>query len=208
MTFQLLLGFVAACALLALTPGPNMALIVANTATHGLGAGLVTLAGTSTGLVLLVAVAAVGMTSVIVFMSEWFDVLRWIGACYLAWLGVQQLRSWWRSRKLAAPPPAPHGSPRVWYWQGVGVSLSNPKVLFFLGAFLPQFIDPAASAVWQLSILAVLFVAVLVAVDVGYTLAVAGARAKFDAARLRVLDGVAGVLLLIGGAALAMTRRP
>ena len=208
MSYQLLLGFVAACVLLALTPGPNMALIIANTATHGLRAGLVTLAGTSTGLIVLVAVAALGMTSVIVFMSEWFDVLRWIGACYLAWLGVQQLRSWWRRRTLTTLPQAPPGSQRTWYLQGVGVSLSNPKVLFFLGAFLPQFIDPAASAVWQLCVLAVLFVSVLVAVDVGYTLAVAGARAKFDAARLRMLDGVAGVLLLIGGAALAMTRRP
>jgi threonine/homoserine/homoserine lactone efflux protein len=208
MSYQFLLGFVAACVLLALTPGPNMALIVANTATHGLRAGLVTLAGTSTGLILLVAVAALGMTSVVVFMSEWFDVLRWIGACYLAWLGVQQLRSWWRNRKVAILPPAPPGSARTWYLQGVGVSLSNPKVLFFLGAFLPQFIDPAASAVWQLSVLAVLFVTVLVAVDVGYTFAVAGARAKFDAARLSVLDGVAGALLLAGGAALAMARRP
>lgn len=208
MSYQLLLGFVAACVLLALTPGPNMALIIANTATHGLRAGLVTLAGTTTGLILLVAVAALGMTSVVVFMSEWFDVLRWVGACYLAWLGVQQLRSWWRNRKVTVLPPAPAGSRRTWYLQGVGVSLSNPKVLFFLGAFLPQFIDPAASAVWQLSILAVLFVTVLVAVDVGYTFAVASARAKFDAARLRTLDSVAGALLLAGGAALAMTRRP
>jgi len=208
MSYQIVFGFAAACVLLALTPGPNMALIVANTATHGLRAGLVTLAGTSTGLIVLVAVAALGMTSVVVFMSEWFDVLRWIGACYLAWLGVQQLRSWWRGRGAGTLPAASPGRPRTWYLQGVGVSLSNPKVLFFLGAFLPQFIDPGASAVWQLSILAVLFVAVLVAVDVGYTFAVAGARAQFDAARLRVLDGVAGVLLLIGGVALAMARRP
>ncbi len=56
--------------------------------------------------------------------------------------------------------------------------------------------------------LAVLFVAVLAAVDVAYTLAVARARATFDAARLRLLDGAAGVLLLLGGLALAMARRP
>lgn len=208
MGYQVLLGFVAACALLALTPGPNMALIVGNTAAHGLRAGLVTLAGTSTGLIVLVAVAALGMTSVVVFMSEWFDVLRWIGACYLAWLGIQQLRSWWHNRSATALTPAAQGSPRIWYLQGVGVSLSNPKVLFFLGAFLPQFIDPAASAVWQLSILAAVFVSILVAVDVGYTFAVAGARTRFNVARMRMLDGVAGVLLLVGGAALAMTRRP
>ena len=88
------------------------------------------------------------------------------------------------------------------------VSLSNPKVLLFLGAFLPQFIDPARDAVWQLSLLAVLFVVVLAAVDVAYTLAVARARATLDAARLRLLDGAAGVLLLLGGLALAMARKP
>jgi homoserine/homoserine lactone efflux protein len=88
------------------------------------------------------------------------------------------------------------------------VSLSNPKVLLFLGAFLPQFLDPARDPVAQLTVLAVLFVAVLAAVDVGCTLAVAKARTTFDAARLRLLDGAAGVLLLLGGLALAMARRP
>lgn len=208
MSLQVLLAFVAACFLLALTPGPNMALIIANTASHGLRAGLTTLAGTSTGLILLVAVAALGMTSVVVFLSEWFDILRWVGACYLVWLGLQQLRSWWLSRGATGlPQPAP-GSHRRWFVQGLGVSLSNPKVLFFLGAFLPQFVDATGDPVWQLSVLAVLFVLVLVAVDLAYTFAVAGARTRIDAARLRVLDGVAGVLLIIGGAALAMARRP
>ena len=79
----------------------------------------------------------------------------------------------------------------------------------FLGAFLPQFVDPARDPVWQLSVLAVLFVVVLVLVDVGYTFAVARARATFDnKAKLRFLDGAAGVLLLLGGLALAMARRP
>jgi len=81
-------------------------------------------------------------------------------------------------------------------------------VLLFLGAFLPQFIDPAGDPVGQLTMLAVLFVGVLAAVDIGYTVVVARARAKLDATRLRLLDGAAGVLLLLGGLALAMTRRP
>jgi homoserine/homoserine lactone efflux protein len=91
---------------------------------------------------------------------------------------------------------------------GLLVSLSNPKVILFLGAFLPQFVDPAGDAVRQLAVLAVLFVVVLTAVDVATTLAVARARASFDRARLRLLDGAAGVLLLLGGLALAMLRRP
>ena len=208
MSVQLLLAFAATCVLLALTPGPNMALIVANTASHGLRAGLATLAGTATGLVLLVTAAAIGMTSVVVLMAAWFDVLRWIGACYLAWLGLQQLRSWWRNRTVSAAPELRPGSGRKWYLQGVGISLSNPKVLFFLGAFLPQFVDASGNVPVQLAIFAAMFVAILVAVDLGYTLMIAGARERFSSARLRMLDGVSGLLLLVGGAALAMTRRP
>ena len=94
------------------------------------------------------------------------------------------------------------------YFEGVLVSLSNPKVLLFLGAILPQFIDPARDPVFQLLVLAVLFVVILAAVDIAYTLMVARARATFNATRLRLLDGAAGVLLLLGGLALAMARRP
>lgn len=102
-------------------------------------------------------------------------------------------------------PPLLRGS---CYLQGLIVSLSNPKVILFLGAFLPQFVDPTADPVGQLTVLAVLFVAVLAAVDVGTTLAVSRARTTFGAARLRLLDATAGVLLLLGGLALAIMRRP
>lgn len=208
MSTQLLMAFVATCILLALTPGPNMALIVANTASHGLRAGLATLSGVATGLVLLVAAAAAGMTSVVVFMAAWFDILRWVGACYLAWLGFQQLRSWWRNRALPDVPAVPPGSRGKWYLKGLGISLSNPKVLFFLGAFLPQFVDASGDVAGQLTVLSILFVVILTSVDLASTLMVAGARERFSAARMRVLDGVSGVLLLVGGAALAMMRRP
>jgi homoserine/homoserine lactone efflux protein len=207
MSPEIILAFIAACILLGLTPGPNMSLILANTLSHGLGAGMVTLAGTSTGLSLLVAGAALGMSSAMVFMSDWFDVIRWVGALYLVYLGARQLWLFLRRGAGDALPLAP-GSRGSWYVQGLLVSLSNPKVLLFLGAFLPQFLDPARDPVWQLSVLAVLFVVVLVSVDVGYTLAVARARATFTKAKLRVLDGAAGVLLLLGGLALAMVRKP
>ncbi len=207
MSVQILLTFIAACILLGLTPGPNMSLILANTLSSGLRAGLVTLAGTTTGLALLVAAAAAGMSSVMVFMSDWFDVIRWIGALYLVYLGARQLWAL-RRRAMTGVAALPRALGANLYLEGVLVSLSNPKVLLFLGAFLPQFVDPTRDAVWQLSVLAVLFVTVLAAVDVAYTLAVARARATFDAARLRLLDGAAGVLLLLGGLALALARRP
>jgi threonine/homoserine/homoserine lactone efflux protein len=206
MSPEILLTFVAACILLGVTPGPNMSLILANTLSSGLRAGLVTLTGTTTGLALLVAAAAAGMSSVMVFMSEWFDVIRWIGALYLVYLGARQL--WlFRCRASGAALPRRVAGANL-YFEGLLVSLSNPKVLLFLGAFLPQFVDPARDPLSQLWVLAVLFVVVLAAVDVAYTLLVARARATFDTARLRMLDGAAGVLLLLGGLALAMARRP
>ena len=206
MSVEVLLAFIAACILLGLTPGPNMSLIVANTLTTGLGAGLYTLAGTTTGLALLVGAAVMGMSSIMVFMSEWFDVLRWVGALYLVYLGARQLWQFWRQhRGSLAVVPAAGGN---CFLQGLLVSLSNPKVMLFLGAFLPQFIDPGTAAVGQLTLLAVLFVVVLAAVDIGYTLVLARARTTLSTARLRLLDGVAGLLLLLGGAILASMRRP
>lgn len=207
MSGQVLFAFIVACVLLALTPGPNMALTMANTLNGGLRGGLLTLAGTTTGLAALVAAAAAGMTSVMVFMSTWFDVIRWVGAVYLVYLGIRQL---WRLRAPLRPVDGGAIKSRHLnrYAQGLLVSLSNPKVILFLGAFLPQFVDPHADAASQLFILAGLFVAVLAAVDVGTVLLVAKARATFSRAGLRMFDAASGVLLLLGGAALAALRRP
>jgi threonine/homoserine/homoserine lactone efflux protein len=208
MSIEVLVAFIAACVLLGLTPGPNMALIMANTLRCGLRAGLTTLTGTATGLALLVTAAAVGMTSVMVFMSAWFDTVRWVGALYLIYLGARQLMGA-RERVGAARMSGPsRGSGSNWYLQGLIVSLSNPKVILFLGAFLPQFVDPRAEPTRQLTVLAVLFVVVLGSIDVVTTLVVARVRTALNEARLRLLDGAAGVFLLLGGLALAVMRRP
>ncbi|MGE0766716.1 MAG: LysE family translocator [Hyphomicrobiaceae bacterium] len=214
MTSTLFIAYVATCILLAVTPGPNMALIISATLAGGLAGGIATLLGTLTGLTILVAIAALGMTSIMVLMAEWFDVIRWLGAVYLVVLGMRQLWQWWRSRRLAAgaatdiSPASAAVSASGRYIQGVAVSLSNPKVLLFLGAFFPQFVNPDLAPGPQLAILAVLFVVVLTAVDISYTLALARARARIDMARLRALDAFSGVLLVAGGLVLATARRP
>ena len=215
MTATVLAAFVATCVLLAVTPGPNMALIIAATLSGGLAGGLATLAGTMTGLIVLVAVAAIGMTSVMLLMAEWFDVIRWAGAVYLVFLGARQLWGWWRTRRAATTigdavqlPAARATSLGGRFAQGVAVSLSNPKVLLFLGAFFPQFVNPGAAPGPQLALLAVLFVVVLTAVDVSYTVALARARATIDMRRLRLLGGLSGLLLVAGGLVLATARRP
>ncbi len=209
MSLSILAGYTAACILLAITPGPNMALIVATTLGSGLRAGLVTLAGTLTGLTILVSTAAIGMSSVMVFMSEWFELIRWVGAIYLIVLGARQLRDYFRrsGRELAeARPVAP--SSGTHYGHGLMVALSNPKVLLFLGAFFPQFVTPGSSVPLQLTVLAAIFIATLALVDLTYTFGVARARETLDPRRLKGLDLVSGLLLVAGGLVLATARRP
>lgn len=208
MSFEVLLAFAGACVLLALTPGPMMSLILANVAAHGLHAGLWTIAGSLVGLSLLVTAATVGMTSLMVFMSEWFDVIRWIGALYLAWLGFERLKRVCQGNPASLESAAPAPGGRSWFFQAMAVSLSNPKVLLFLGAFLPQFVNTQDNVGLQLAILAATFVIVIGISDVAYTLAVGKARDLIAGNRARLLDGVSGTLLLFGGAVLATARRP
>jgi homoserine/homoserine lactone efflux protein len=207
MSTTLFLAFMATCVLLAVTPGPNMSLIVANTLAGGMRTGFITLAGSGTGLAILSTTAAIGMSSMMALMADWFDVVRWAGALYLVFLGAMQVRSYWRRRDDMSYAP-PQVSARNAYMQGLLVSLSNPKVLLFLGAFFPQFLDSAYPAGPQLALLAATFVLTLLVVDSCYTYAIGRARAAFDMKRLAVMDGIAGGLLIAGGLVLATARRP
>ena len=204
MSPEIFIAFVAACWLLAWTPGPTMSLIFANVASCGLTAGLWTLAGNIVGLTVLVTLAALGMSSLMAFVSEWFDWLRWIGAVYLVWLGVQRLSRVW-SGELSLDTGQVRG--RHWFGQAVTVCLSNPKVLLFLGAFLPQFVNTEAPIVPQLWILGATFVIVIGVADLISMLVFARVRGVF-LRRARVLEAVSGGLLLAGGLALAAARRP
>jgi len=87
-SYSVMLAFAAACALLALTPGPNMSLMIANTTSHGTRAGFWTLAGNSTGLSVLILGVIFGLGTIMAFVAQWFDWIRLVGAVYLIWLGA------------------------------------------------------------------------------------------------------------------------
>ena len=204
MSIELYLAFVAASAILAATPGPSVSLIIANGASFGLRGGLLTVAGGVTGVVLLVTGATLGMSAVMALMADWFDLLRWTGAAFLVWLGMNRLWKAWKNEPAAQPPVA---SGRRWYWQGLAVSLSNPKILLFLGAFFPQFVDRDASLAGQLWLLAVTFIVIVTLIDGAYAVLAGTARAWITQKRVRLADSVTGVLLIFGGLWLATARR-
>lgn len=203
MTLDLYLAFVAAVVVLVLIPGPNVALIVANAVAHGPRTGLVTVAGTTSAMVLQLGLTVAGMTALLTLLAEWFEVLRWAGVAYLVYLG-------WRA--WTAPPvdltrtaPEPKSARAIWL-RGFLVSLTNPKTLVFYGAFLPQFVAPGADPAGPLTLLAVTFVVVAGLLDAVWALGAARFRRAL-AVEGRLRNRITGLLLIGAGAGLALARR-
>ncbi len=202
MDFGLYAAFILATVLLALFPGPNMALIVSNSVAYGTRWGLLSLAGTSTALAIQLAAVAVGMSTLLATAGEWFDVLRWMGAAYLVWIGVQT----WRAPPPDLAPVAVRGrSVGRTVGRGVFVSLTNPKVLLFFGAFFPQFVSPHRPLGVQLLVLSVTFLVIVSALDAIWA-TLAGRMRGWIARQGRLLNRISGGMLVGAGVGLALAR--
>jgi homoserine/homoserine lactone efflux protein len=204
MPLDLYLAFVAACAILIAIPGPNVALIVANSVAHGARYGLITVAGTSSAVVVHLALTVLGATAVLSFLAASFDWLRWLGVVYLVWLGIAAWRA--PAVDLAQVRPQARSARRI-LARGFLVGLTNPKTLLFYGAFLPQFITPGPTAADQLLLLAVTFLVVAVVLDSAWAL-LAGRLRALLMAHVRLRNRLTGGLLVGAGVGLALARRP
>ena len=173
MSIELYLAFVAASAALIAIPGPNVALIVANSVAHGRRYGLLTVAGTSAAMVPQLALTVLGMTGALSLASHVFEWVRWAGVAYLVWLGIQAWRAPAVDLTKVAPQPR---SGRAIFARGFLVSLTNPKTLLFYGAFFPQFVAAGADLGPQLALLSATFLAVAGALDGCWALAAARLR--------------------------------
>lgn len=152
------LVFVGACFALVAVPGPAVLFIVARSVSGGYRAGLVTAAGIGLGNLAHAIGAAFGVSAVVASMPWAMDVVRYLGAAYLVYLGVRALMA---SGEGKGDGRAARGvrSGRTDFVKGIFVALLNPKVILFLLAFLPQFVDAERAAVWvQLLVLGSAFV--------------------------------------------------
>ena len=202
MNWHLFAGFLLITIVLLLTPGPIVTLVISTAATRGVRAGLVTVAGTSTGNAVLLAAIALGLNWVLGHAVYLFELLRWAGAAYLIWLGVRA----WRN---AGPATQPTGGDHVHFWQGFLVALSNPKTLAFFTAFLPQFVDPARPAARQLAVMCAVTAMLAALTDSGWAVASGLGRTWFaSGARARLLGRLSGLTLIGGGIWLSLSRRP
>ncbi len=196
-------GFILATCVLIMIPGPNMALIVANSMAYGARYGLITVAGTTSAMVPQLLLTGLGLSGALAMLGLWFAWLRWAGVAYLLYLGIRQ----WRAPPLdLSQARAQPRSAMAIYRRALLVSLTNPKTLLFYGAFLPQFISPQRDPAAQMTVLAVTFVTVAVVLDSLWALL--AARARFLLGRHgRLRNRISGGLLIGAGLGLALAHR-
>jgi threonine/homoserine/homoserine lactone efflux protein len=202
MSLELYLAYVTACVVVAVIPGPVVALVVGNSLAHGTRAGLLNVAGAQLALSIMIATLVVGLAALVATTGWWFDWLRLAGAVYLVWIGWKMLRAGAREVGLA-PAPAPRGG---FFLQGFLVMMSNPKMLLFFGAFIPQFVDPRGDYAGQVALLGVTAMLVAMLSDGGYAIVTGRARALLSRRRTRLLARLGGSCLISGGIWLALAR--
>ena len=203
MSLQVYLAFVAACIALALLPGPIVTLLIANGLRHGTRAALTNILGVQVALLIVIGILAVGLTTLMATMGYWFDWVRFAGAAYLVWLGIKLIRSPVEGIEAGAPPPPPRGG---FFLQGFVVALSNPKLLVFFGAFIPQFMDMNQDHLSQVLLLGVTFMVLAGLTDAIYALLAGRVRTIFSARRTRLVSRISGSVMIGGGIWLALTR--
>lgn len=199
-------AYVIACAAVVIVPGPTVTVIIANSLRHGARAGLMNVAGTQAGLAIMLIVLALGLETIVRQLGEVFFWVKLAGAAYLVWLGI---KLWRAGGTLINPDNVEAPAKTNFFLQGFLVILSNPKALFFFGAFIPQFIDASrGSAAIQAMILAATFMIVATLLDGAYAVLAGSTGKLFTRARVRLVERISGTCLIGGGIWLALSRRP
>ncbi len=206
MTIELYLAFIAASALLILMPGPNVALIVANSFAHGQRYALMTVAGTSSAMVIQLGLVIAGMTTMMEEMAHLFTIFKWVGVAYLVYIGIQT----WRKppADLSVGADRETKSYAQVFAQGFLISLTNPKTLIFYAAFFPQFMSAQSPALPQFLLLGATFLSMAIVSDSLYALMAGRIRPWLQQGKINAVQNrVTGGLLLLCAAGVALTRR-
>ena len=200
-------AFAGVSVLLSVTPGPDMAVVTRNALAHGRRGVVLTTSGIALALMIWVTATAVGLSALLRASGEILVVLKIVGACYLAYLGIRTLvESRRRPSELltGAPPAAPA---HAVFRQGFLSALSNPKLGVFFVTFLPQFVLPGQAVLPRLLVLGVTFAVIGWLWMNLYGFLVTRLRAVITAPRVRQwMERVTGVVLLGFGARLALER--
>jgi len=194
-----LLPLVIATAILVMIPGPNVALIVANSLKYGFRMGVHTVLGTTVGVGLQLALVVLGLVAIVEVAAEALLWIKWAGVAYLVFLGI---RTW---REPADDLSKIEAAPAM-FWRGCLIAVLNPKTLLFNAAFIPQFVGAAGATAAQLTVVAAVFLAVLFVGDLLWAAFASSARRVLTRyAKMR--NRLTGAFLTAAGIGLALSRR-
>ena len=194
-----LIALALATAVLVMIPGPNVALIVANSLRYGFSSGAMTALGITLGNAVQLLAVVVGLSALVEMAADALTWIRWCGVVYLLYLGVRT----WRE----PPGDISHIKARpTMFWRGLMIAAVNPKTLLFIAAFLPQFVIQDGSIAGQLSVVGGVFLAVLRAGDLVWAMSAASSRRLFERFA-RVRNRITGGVLVAAGVGLALARR-
>lgn len=195
--------YLAAVALLIVTPGPTMLMCMTNSVNHGSRKAMTSVAGSVTAVLGVMLLSAMGLGALLAASETAFTTAKVVGAAYLVWLGIKTFRS---DAVLHVDEAAPRS--RSFYLQGLLVGASNPKAVLFFAAFFPQFLNPQAPIAPQFALLAATFVALEFSVLTACALGVARLMPLLRSAKpVRWINRICGGLFALMGALLLLTRR-
>jgi threonine/homoserine/homoserine lactone efflux protein len=205
MTLTTYLLYLAAVALLIVTPGPTMLMCMTNSINHGPRRAMTSVAGAVTAVLCVMTLSAMGLGALLATSETAFTVAKVAGAAYLIWLGIKTLRS---DAVLQLDGQAAAAPRRSFYLQGVLVGASNPKAVLFFAAFFPQFLNPAEAIAPQFAILALTFMAFEFTVLTLCALGVARLMPLLRSSTpVRWINRVCGGLFTLMGGLLLLSRR-
>jgi homoserine/homoserine lactone efflux protein len=204
MHFNVYIAFIGISIGVLVFPGPSILLIIANSLQRGIVAGLYTVAGGIVAMLVQLAVALAGLTSLASAFDAGFDYVRWAGAVYLLYLGVRRWRGITQDVVVRSRAIRNYRSVLL---EGFIVALTNPGTMLFFVAFFPQFLNREAAAGSQLLLMAATFMVLTLVVDSSYAVFSARiGRRLHDPGRVTARNRVSGVLLMVAAVALAFAN--
>lgn len=205
MEFDVFIGFCLATALLILMPGPIVSLTVSNSLRHGSKTGFLTTVGATAGSGVLLTAGAFGMAWALELLSDWFAVVRIIGAAYLIYLGYRQ---WRESAHGLEDVKADKHPGKTVMLHGFIVAITNPKTILFYAAFFPQFIDMSQPTGPQLAVMTATFLCIAITIDGMYAFLAGRLRPWLQGGkRGKLRNKITGSLLIGTGVALLFARK-
>jgi threonine/homoserine/homoserine lactone efflux protein len=193
------------------SPGPDFAVVIRESVSHGRRAGLFTALGVGSGIFLHVAYSLLGIGLVVAQSELLFALLKWLAAAYLLYVGTRLLLAAAKHSLGSASGDAERGTasstPHGAYWQGFVTHISNPKAVIFWSAILPPFLAVDRPVAPQIVVLGLTGIALDAATLAAYGLFAAAARRTLAGPRLhRPLDGLAGEVFVLIGTWLLVAR--